>query len=153
MSEAAKKRTFKDSRARELALIHIAKKELGLDDDTYRDCLEAQGGVRSAADLTALGRAKVLRHFERCGWHPPRPRKARPVWQKCPKPSQGRGPMITKIDALLYEAGRDRTYAMGMIKQMFGPGAPDRLEWATPEQLHKVVAALVYDAKRHGRSG
>lgn len=139
-----------DPRTREIAWIHMAKAELDLDEDLYRGILEHVGGKRSAADLSPLGRAKVLAHFERLGWH----RKVRPSakprrrWQKGPRASNDRAPMISKIDAMLYEAGRDRAYAVGILAQMFGAQAPERLEWATPAQLHKVVAALVYDQRR-----
>ncbi len=34
-----------------LALIHVAKKELGWDDAVYRHVLRDHGGVESAADL------------------------------------------------------------------------------------------------------
>ena len=151
--EPAKHHIYKDSRAREIAQIHWAKRELGLEEDIYREILEREGGHRSAADLTPLGRAKVLRYFAHIGWHrldSPKPAPKR-TWQKGPKPSQDRAPMIAKIDAMLYEAGRDRAYAVACLRQMFGASAPERLEWATPEQLHKLVASLVYDAKRHGR--
>lgn len=144
-----------DPRTAQIAQIHVAKKALGLDEQLYRDILQDVGGHPSAADLTPLGRAKVLAHFERLGWHPKgRPAKTvKPVrhWQTGPKPSEDRAPMISKIDALLYTAQRDRTYAIGILKRMFGAAAPERLEWATPAQLHKLIASLVYDAKRHGR--
>lgn len=51
-----------------LATIHIAKKQLGLDDDTYRDFLERETGKRSAADLTDVERRKVVLAFERQGF-------------------------------------------------------------------------------------
>lgn len=139
-----------DPRTREIALIHMAKAHFGWDEELYRDILEDVGGARSAKDLTPLGRAKVLGHFERLGWH----RQGRPAakprrrYQRGPTAAVDRAPMISKIDAMLYEAGRDRTYAVAILKQMFGQGAPERLEWATPAQLHKVVAALVYDQRR-----
>ena len=50
------------------AAIHIAKRDLGLDDDTYRDVLERTTGQRSAKGLTAAQRGKVLAEFRRLGW-------------------------------------------------------------------------------------
>lgn len=47
----------------ELAKIHIAKKQLGLDDDTYRAMLKQVAGVISAKDLTAQGRTNVPYHL------------------------------------------------------------------------------------------
>lgn len=51
-----------------LAQIHIAKKELGLDDDLYRDVLERVTGSRSSAGLSDDVRKEVLAEFRRMGW-------------------------------------------------------------------------------------
>jgi phage gp16-like protein len=53
-----------------LAKIHIAKKELGLDEEAYRGALENVTGKRSAADLTNEQILKCLRHFKNLGWIP-----------------------------------------------------------------------------------
>ena len=57
---------FKDFKQKQLARIHIIKKELGLDDDAYRRILKRIGNVESSTDLTALGRARLLKHLEEC---------------------------------------------------------------------------------------
>ena len=41
-------------RNKDLAKIHIAKKQLGLDDDSYRAMLQMVAGVNSAAHLILL---------------------------------------------------------------------------------------------------
>lgn len=74
-------------RKRDLAKIHLAKKQLGLDDDTYRAMLWAVGRVRSSGDLDFAGRKSVLEHLQKRGFRPFRPqardgqsRKIRAVW-------------------------------------------------------------------------
>lgn len=59
-----------DTRQADLAKIHIAKKDLALDDETYRYVIREVGGAGSgsSADLTSLGRARVLQHFKSKGW-------------------------------------------------------------------------------------
>ncbi len=52
----------------QLAMLHVAKAQLGLDDDTYRDVLQAQGGVLSARELDEAGFERVLGHFTSCGF-------------------------------------------------------------------------------------
>jgi phage gp16-like protein len=52
----------------QLALIHVAKKQLGLDDDTYRAILQKLGRVESAKQLDAAGFEAVLRYFNSCGF-------------------------------------------------------------------------------------
>lgn len=128
-----------------LAKIHIAKKELGMDDDTYRAMLQNVAGVRSAKELNAAGAAKVLAHLKRCGW---KPKTAAKVGRK-PKPPAGRGAVMGKVEALLAEAKRPWEYAHAMALRMF---QVEKVDWLDDQQLQKLMAALIYDAKRHERS-
>lgn len=137
--------TVNDRRRRELARIHIAAHALGMDDGTYRDMLWTVARVRSAGDLDYAGRQTVLDHLKalgfkarkRVGQHPGRPH------------STEVRPQIAKIEALLAEAERPWAYAVSMARRMCGKA---RLEFCTPDELGKVIAALMYDAKRHGRA-
>lgn len=126
-----------------LAKIHIAKKELGLDDDTYRAMLHNVAGVTSSKDLDAAGAARVIDHLKRCGWQP----KASQAGKK-PNAARGRRALVGKVEALLADAKRPWRYADAMAQRMFGV---DKVDWLDAEQLVKLVAALSYDAKRHGR--
>lgn len=136
------------TRKTDLAKIHIARAALGMDDPTYRAMLRDVGDVDSARDLTDLGRRQVLQHLHRLGWRATPPHAAGPDY-----PPE-RGPMIRKIHAMLLDAGRDRAYVeQGILPRMFGAAAPARLDWCSPDQLRKVIAALNYDARRRaGRS-
>ena len=51
-----------------LAAIHVAKRELGLDDDTYRDVLYRVTGRRSAKGMGYRDAQLVLDEFRRLGW-------------------------------------------------------------------------------------
>jgi phage gp16-like protein len=53
-----------------LAKIHIGKKQLGLQDEDYRDLLERSTGKRSSADMTETQRQAVLGEMERLGFKP-----------------------------------------------------------------------------------
>jgi phage gp16-like protein len=55
-------------RDREIKLIHVARRELGLDEETYRAMLNMVVGVKSAADLDAAGRQKLLDHMKSKGF-------------------------------------------------------------------------------------
>ena len=132
------------ARARDLAKIHIGKKQLcGDDDEAYRDMLEAVAGQRSAADLDGAGRRKVLEHLRACGveFHPAgqRPR---------PQAAPERAPLIRKIRALLADSKLPEAYAEAILRRQTGHGHRTPLEWGTPEQLRAVVAALYNDARR-----
>lgn len=54
--------------AKQIALLHVAKRQLGLDDDSYRAILKAKAGVESAADLSFPGFYEVIEHFGRLGF-------------------------------------------------------------------------------------
>lgn len=117
-----------------------------MDREAYEAMLWACARVHSSRDLDAAGRARVLDHLKACGFKgkPGRPHPGRPHNLK----SEERGPQLGKIEALLAEAKRPWAYADGMAKRMFGV---DHVTFCNPEQLQKLIAALVYDAKRHGR--
>lgn len=55
-------------REREIRLIHVAKRELQLDDDTYRSMLWSIARVKSSKDLDFTGRKKVLDHLKARGF-------------------------------------------------------------------------------------
>ena len=62
----------------------------------------------------------------------------------------GKQAMLKKIEAYLAEAGRPWSYAHAMAKRMSAKKV-ERIQWCTPADLHKIIAALEYDARRHGR--
>lgn len=92
-----------DTRRSDLAKIHIAKKDLALDDETYRHIIREVGKVESgsSADLTPLGRTRVLQHFRSKGWKPRR--SCAQHTQICAQPTQKR---ITPAGAILANPGQ-----------------------------------------------
>lgn len=142
--------TNKNQRQRDLAKIHIGRKQLGMDDQTYRELLRSVAGVESAADLDAQGRGKVLAHLAKSGFKtsskPGRGFAGKPDFKKLE--GTGKLAMIRKIEAYLAEAKRPWSYAHGMAKRMF---KVERVQWCGPGQLHRIISALEYDARRHGR--
>lgn len=53
---------------KQIGLIHVAKRDLGLDDDSYRDILNRFGHVTSAADLDAKGFYAVMKYLTALGF-------------------------------------------------------------------------------------
>lgn len=51
-----------------IAAMHVAKKQLGLDDDTYRAALFQVTGKSSSAEMTEAQRQDVLEHFRQRGF-------------------------------------------------------------------------------------
>jgi phage gp16-like protein len=56
-----------DWRRAMLAKVHIAKKDLGIDDEDYRDILQEQFGVRSAGALNDRELEQLVRWFQSKG--------------------------------------------------------------------------------------
>jgi phage gp16-like protein len=129
----------------ELAKIHLGAKQLGMDladknpDCDYRRMLWSVARVRSSSLLDKFGREMVIKHLARCGATFKKGREKRP------RPPASKEALVAKIRAQLISAQRPDTYADGMAKHMFGV---DRFEWCTEDQLHRIVAALNYDAMR-----
>jgi hypothetical protein len=61
-------RTGNKANPRQLALIHVAKKQLGLSEEEYREILKSQGGTESAKFLDEFGVDRILRFFHTLGF-------------------------------------------------------------------------------------
>ncbi|HAF00411.1 MAG TPA: GemA protein [Methylophilaceae bacterium] len=130
----------KDTKKAEIAKIHIAKKDLGLDDETYRSLLWTAARVESSKDLDHAGRAAVLEHFKARGWKPKHVK---------PNVNNIKQPLIAKIAALLTDMQLSWAYADGIAKQMF---KREKVQWCNPQELRGIVAALVIkQSKQNGQ--
>ncbi len=139
----------REIRRQQLAAIHIGKKALALDDESYRTIVRAVGGAESgsAADLNDRGRRAILKELNRLGFvdgKVKRSHKGRPLNMDSPD----RSAQLGKIEAMLLEAHRPWAYADAIAKRICGV---EKIAWCTSEQLRKVIAALVSNAKREGR--
>jgi len=138
--------TAPDTRRRELAQIHIAKAQIGLDEETYRAMLWTVGRVRSAADLDYGGRKAVLDHMKARGFKARAPKENRPSdWDWVNNAAADRQAMLRKIAVVLKDANREKAYVDAIAKQMFGV---DVVEFCKPDQLHRIVSALEFDRRR-----
>lgn len=129
----------------QLAKIHIAKAQLGLDDEEYRALLGRVAGVSSAKDLNPRQVGAVLAAFEKLGWEPKQPATQ---GRKRPNVKTTRQRLLGKIEAQLAAAGRPWAYADALALRIC---KVERMEWCDDAQLQKIIAALNYDANRHGR--
>lgn len=133
--------TTKPPRQRLLAQIHIARKQLALDDDTYRQALQTLTGKASAKHLTLPELRCVMDDFVRKGFVP---KKA----GKRPRPAQGRKALMSKIEALLADKGQSWHYAHCIAEHMFGL---KRVDWLDGDQLWRLVAALEVQRRREAK--
>ncbi|EAB5694013.1 regulatory protein GemA [Salmonella enterica subsp. enterica] len=125
-----------------IRIIHTGKSCLGWDDETYRDVLFRQTGKRSARDCSVSELEKTVLYMRTQGFAPSsRGRR--------PRVATGRKAILSKIEALLADAGRPWGYLDGITERMLGEKKP--VEWLNDEQLYKVMQMLIVDAARHGR--
>ncbi|CAD5107196.1 gp16 family protein [Zestomonas carbonaria] len=127
-----------------LSKIHIAKSQLGMDDDTYRTVLGRVAGVRSAKDLTTSQASKLLTEFERMGWKPKPSARAKGKPHNFSKLSGE----IEVIEAQLTNMGLPWSYADAIAKRQFGIA---KVVWLKkPDQLKAVLAALHVEQEKRG---
>jgi len=136
---------MKDTRQALIAKLHIARQQLAMHDADYRSLLaRIVPGSSSSTQLDQPQLVQVLAEMQRLGFVA----KPGPRHGKRPQPSAGRQALMGKIEALLAEARRPWRYADAMARRMY---ATDKVDWLDTQQLHKLVAALMIDARRAGR--
>ncbi|WP_199052925.1 gp16 family protein [Aquitalea sp. ASV15] len=136
---------MKDPRQALIAKLHIARQQLAMADADYCSLLaRIVPGCSSSTQLDQPQLVQVLAEMQRLGF------VTRPGLRhgKRPRPTAGRMALIGKIEALLAEARRPWPYADAMARRMF---QIDKVDWLDAQQLHKLVAALMIDARRAGR--
>lgn len=126
-----------DSRKRLIKLIHVAKRNLRMDDDSYRSILHTIGKAESSSDLSIPELERVLEHLKRCGF------KVRP---KRADRALSDNPQDKKIRALwldLHQAGAVRNPSeaalAAFVKRMTGV---DALQWLSGAQASKIIEEL-----------
>lgn len=130
-------------RRSELAKIHMAAEQLGMDtadkneNSEYRAMLWSVARVRSAAALDWQGRKKVLDYLKDCGaklGFTGKPTNIKPDLL----------PLVGKIGALLADMKLPWNYAAAIAKRQTSANGKgiERLERLNAQQLHDVVVAL-----------
>lgn len=141
-----------DRRRAELAKIHLAASQLGMDtsdkdlNSEYRTMLFSIAGERSAAKLDDKGRQAVLEHLRKCGFKAS-PRKR--VAEHPGKPHNlDREAMLQKIEAYLADMKLPWSYVDAIAKQQTGIA---RVAWLRKyEDLKAIVAALHVEQEKRG---
>lgn len=129
-----------ESRKSLMAKLHIARKDLGLDEDTYRAMLENLTGKRSAADCTDRQLVMLVAALRKRGWKDSRPKapKVRPEYKE----------MLGKINALRLDTQKSWAYVEGLAEKMYGL----RLPWLDGDQLRGVITAMTKHQWLHGKA-
>ncbi len=122
---------------KQLALLHIAKSQLGLDEGAYRQLLRSAGGVESARDLDAGGFALVMYHFEAMGFRSTAAKRTYGVRPGMPSPRQVA--YIRRLWSGWSDAGDDETALNRWLEHHFHVSA---LRFIDDARAQKAIAAL-----------
>lgn len=122
-----------------LATVHIARKQLGLDEDAYRDVLERVTGRRSSGDCSVRELRLAIEEFRRLGF------AAKPARVASDKPWVRKVYAIWgDIRPLLDEAADEalRGFVRRQTKSAVHPDGVDAPEWLTAEEAKPVIEGL-----------
>ena len=123
--------------AKHLALLNVARRQLGLSEDDYRRILRERGGVASARDLDAAAFKRVVDHLERLGFVSTARRR-----ELARRPDMASTAQLTKIDALwtAYTDGVGTTLSLGKwLERTFKVSSA---RFLTREAGQKAITAL-----------
>lgn len=118
--------------------VHTAKRDLGLDDDTYRKTLARfAAGKTSSKECSVAELQAVVEHFHESGW--PRPGAAA---RKPLTPTQKK---MWALWQTLADQGKVKNRRMrGLLAWIAGQteNRVERLEWLTAAQEHTLIESL-----------
>lgn len=148
-------------RKRGIVAIKATQRALGMDDDTYRAMLEAQTGKRSATELSLAEQRRVLEHLRQAyRGHPgavnpaqERRREARAGGRARGTPAPDRQPLMTAVSTLLQQLDaltgerHSLAYCDAICRRN---GWAERIDFCTPQQLHRLVGALARTVRAKG---
>lgn len=132
-----------NDRAHLIRLVHIGAKRLGMADEARRVMQRRVGEHESCKDMSDAQLRAVIRELNRLGakLSVSSPRAA----------GDDRAPLLGKLMAVMAADGHSDAYVFGISRRMFGSAAPQQLGWHTPDQVRKLVAALMYARKRKAK--
>jgi phage gp16-like protein len=120
----------------DLARIHIEKKALGLDDEAYRDLLQALTGKRSAGELSFEERARVAAHMSKLV------RATKPqAWKPALAPTPHERRLLAEWRALV-DAGAVSPAATALPRWLERNGYPAHTRWLSTDQLNAAIEQL-----------
>lgn len=133
-----------------LAKVHIAKKDLCLDDGTYRDLLTRVTGKDSASKMLISELEAVIFEFGNRGWKPKPTVNSAKKHGKKPRVADSapnRQASMDKIGAILADMSLPWAYAHSTARNMFGK---EKLDFCDDLELSKVKQALaVYQYRQN----
>lgn len=125
-------------RKKQLASIHIARKDMALEEESYRALLYRVTGQTSAKELTEEQLRSVLAEFERLGWKKARFRRF----------AAGNRPDVRKVFAIWgslrdhLECRGSRAGLRAFVERQIGVSDPNFLNPAQARQMIEALKAM-----------
>jgi len=123
-----------NSSARMIKLIHVAKRQLGLDDDTYREMLQSVTGKTSTASMTNRELLAVCDALKKKGFKVSRPR----AMDNSEQAKKIRSLWLELADAGIVR-NRSEVALLAYVRRIT---KTERMEWCTVKQLQAVIETL-----------
>lgn len=119
-----------------IAKVHVAKKQLGYDDELYRAVLQRVTGATSSSALAPEQLTAVLREFQRLGWQPRSAKGKRPS-------SNPQARLVWALWGEMTRAGLLREPSRAALRTFVlnRTGVSDP-EWLTAKQAAAVIEGL-----------
>jgi len=127
------------------AVIHIAKAQVGMCDEEYRDLLSSVG-ASSSKELTDATFDEVMGRFETLGFRTTSKPRKRP--RKAAGLPPGKREIMAKLEAILLDMDLPWAYVDGIAQKRFGV---DTVQWLDALDLHAVLKMMIYHQKRKER--
>ena len=152
MKSAARTAANQDARQRLIRLIHVGKRELGLDDDVYRALLMGSVQKDSTSAMSVPELERVLERMKRSGFKV-RVKSARPPAQSRPGRPLAQYPEARKVRALwlfLHQLGAVKNPSEEALAAYVKRIAKvDALQWTNGNQTEALIETLKKWAMRY----
>lgn len=144
--------------AKQIQVVQIARRQLGLDDADYREILRVKGGVSpdatghvSSKRLTQRGFDQVMAHFEHMGFRK-HPGQSGGYWRD---KQFRRGVLASEREChLIRQLSREVTrYPLDKLCRKFSDGHTGEPELLTARQAHNLIEMLKATSKRAAQGG
>lgn len=130
-------------RTRLIKLIHVARRDLAMDDDTYRQIVASKAsGKTSSADCTITELERIIAHLKQAGFKVRKPKAAKPAEAR-PLDTSREASKLRALWLLLHHIGAVRDPSESALaayaKRTTGI---DALQWAKPQHYYKLIEGL-----------
>ena len=124
------------------AVIHIAKAQVGMDDNEYRDLLGSVG-VKSSVGLNNKTFSHVMTQFKKLGFKSKSKTRASRKINSVPKEKKQ---LMRKLEAIILDMDLTWNYVDAIARSRF---KVDAVQWLNSGDLYKLVQMMVIHQKRN----